>query len=196
LAYVPVLAAKTVPSCKLCKHPRRAEIDALLEKRSNKIRDPKTKQLLFTAEILKKRFAEEFGVVNPTDENLQVHWKKHCEVVTQAEVNEVEDALSELNQEMLDIIDGSDGTVDNDLRVVFKLGMKRIRGRVLRGEDPGVSVDHALKASAELTKRQDNEAKHELLQALTGGIATALSAPRQPLPIEGAEVIEVEVVEE
>ena len=192
-----VLPSKTVASCKLCKHPRRSEIDELLLLRSQKARDPVTKKLTHTADILRERLASEFGVENPTLENLAMHWKKHCEVVSDAEVADVTAALDEHNAELLAIIDASDGTVDANLRVIHKLSMARIRGRVLRGEDPGVSVDQGLKAVGELTKRQDNEAKNELLTALTGGIVDSIAAGRQPKQIEAGEVeiIDVEVVE-
>lgn len=192
-----VLATKSVPSCKLCKHPRRAEIDVLLEKRSDKVRDPGTKKLLFTGEIVKRLLAEQFDVENPTDENINVHWRKHCEKVSEEEAQEVASALDEHQEELLALVDGSDGTVDGDLRVLFKLGMARIRGRILRGEDGGVSVDHVLKASAELTKRQDNEVKRDVLTALAGGVGLALSQAMQPKQLsQPVEVIDAEPVEE
>ena len=192
-----VLPSKTVASCKLCKHDRRSEIDELLLKRSLKTRDPVTKQLTHTADIIRQLLADDFGVENPTLENLAVHWKKHCQVVTDAEVADVAKALDEHQEELLAIVDGSDGTVDSNLRVIHRLSMARIRGRILRGEDPGVSVDQGLKAVGELTKRQDNEAKHELLSALTGGIVDSIAAGRQPKQIEAGEVeiIDAEVVE-
>lgn len=187
-----VLPIKTEPKCKLCRSPHRADIDALIERRSNRESDEAGNRI--NLEYVCARLSE-WGIVNPNEENIKNHWRKHCEVVSGTEKEEFEAALSELNQEMLDVMDASDGTIDGDLRVIFKLGMKRIRGRILRGEDPGVSVEHALKASAELTKRQDNEAKQELLAALTGGIVHALAPAPTPKQIEGAEVIDVEAVE-
>lgn len=186
-----VLPIKTEPKCKICVSEHRAEIDALLERRSNHESDSAGTRI--NAAYVLARMAE-WGLRNPTEDNIKNHWRKHCEVVSGAEKEEVDAALSELNAEMLSVLDASDGTVDGDLRAIFKLGMKRVRGRILRGEDPGVSIDHALKASAELTKRQDNEAKHELLSALTGGIVQSLDAARPLKQIEGAEVIEGEAV--
>lgn len=187
-----VLATKTEPKCKLCSHPNRAEIDALLERRSNGELDDQGRR--FNADYVIEILAS-WGVTNPTIENLKNHWRKHCEVVSAEEAEQVETALSELNQEMLAILDESDGTVDADLKAIFKLGMKRIRGKVLRGEDPGVTLDHQLKASAELTKRAHNESTRELLGQLGSGLALALSQPRPARQIEGAEVIDVEPVE-
>lgn len=188
-----VLAIKTEPKCKLCRHPNRAEIDTLLERRSKGERDENGRR--FNAEYVCEILGT-WGVANPNLENLRSHWKKHCEIVSAEEAEEVATQLTELNQEMLAILDESDGTVDADLKAIFKLGMKRLRGRVLRGEDPGVSLDHQLKASAELTKRAHNESTRELLGQLGMGVALALSRPQQPRQIEGAEVIDAELVEE
>lgn len=188
-----VLPLKTEPKCKLCSHPNRGEIDALLEKRSNGESDDKGRR--FNADYVLEILAG-WGVKNPTLENIKNHWQKHCEVVSATEAAEVENALSELNQEMLAILDESDGTVDADLKALWKLGMKRLRGKILRGEDPGVTLDHQLKASAELTKRAHNESTRELLGTLGAGLAAALSQPPQPKQIEGAEIIDVELVEE
>lgn len=188
-----VLATKTVPSCKLCRHERRTEIDALLERRSLRQKDDQgqTINAEYVFSVLR-----EWGVENPNQDNLKIHWKKHCEVVSEKEVEDVEKALDALQTEMLAIIEASDGTVDGDLHAIRKLGMQRIKQRILQGQDPGVSLDHLLKADAELTKRQDNESKHALLSELTGGITAALAQPKPPKQIESAyEVIEQEAVE-
>lgn len=188
-----VLQTKTVASCKICSSDHRAEIEALLELRSLRKLDADGKRV--NAEYIYAAMRE-WGIENPNLENLKTHWRKHCEIVSNEEAEQVEQALSELNAGMLELIDGADGTVDGDLLTIFKLGMKRIRGRVLRGEDPGVSVDQAMKAAAELTKRSHNEAQRGLLEALGGGIMVALSQPHSPRQIEGAEVVEGEAVEE
>ena len=188
-----VLALKTEPKCKLCSHPNRAEIDVLLEKRSKGEFDDKGRR--FNADYVLEILGG-WGVVNPTLENLKNHWKKHCELVSAEEAEQVASQLSELNAEMLAILDESDGTVDADLRAMFKLGMKRIRGKILSGNDPGVTPEMSLKAAGELTKRAHNESTRELLGTLAGGLALALAQPQQPKQIEGAEVIDVEPVEE
>lgn len=186
-----VLATKTEPKCKLCRHPNRAEIDALLEKRSKGETDDQGRR--FNQEYVLEILAT-WGVKNPTAENIKNHWRKHCEVVSAETVEEQEQALDELKTQMLAILDESDGSVDGDLLATFRLGIARIRGRILRGEDPGVSLDHAMKAAAELSKRQHNEAGRELLGALVGGIGRALAEPRQPKQLDQpAEVIDVEV---
>lgn len=192
-----VLPTKTVPACKICKSEHRADIEALLERRSKREKDDDG-NLINGEYVLEKM--REWGVPNPTTDNIKSHWRPgtdsgHCEVVTERDANAVADAVSANNQEMLDILDASDGSVDGDLRAIFKVGMRRIRGRIVQGGDPGVSVDHALKASAELTKRRDSETKHQLLAALGAGMQTALEQRKAPKQIEGAEVIEAEAVE-
>lgn len=192
-----VLPTKTEPKCKICQSEHRAEIEALLERRSNREKDDSGK--LINLEYVLAQM-EAWGVPNPNAENVKSHWrpasdKGHCQIVSEDEAKEFGTDMDELRSEMLDILDGSDGTVDGDLRVIFKLGIKRIRGRILRGEDPGVSVDHALKASAELTKRQDNEVKHQLLETLGAGMTQALAQRKEPKQIEGAEVIDAEATE-
>lgn len=193
-----VLQTKTEARCKICSSPHRAAIEALLEKRSDKVRDPVTRELLYSGDIVLAKLRDEYGIENPTLENISGHWKKHCEKVSVEEVADVEAALDEHREELLAILDETDGSVDGDLRVIFKLGIARIRGRVLRGEDPNVTTDQSLKAAAELTKRQDNEAKRDVLQALAGGIGLALTrgAKQATLPPgEQPEVIEQEPVE-
>lgn len=188
-----VLPIKTEPKCKLCSHPNRAEIDVLLEKRSKGETDDQGRR--FNAQYVMEILAE-WGVKNPTVENLKGHWKNHCEVVSAATAEEHEKALSDLQKKMLEILDASDGSVDADLLAMFKLSKESIRGRILRGENIGLTPDHMQKFAAELTKRQHNEAGRELLGALVGGITQSLAAPKQPKQIEGAEVIDQEAVEE
>ena len=189
-----VLATKTEPKCKLCRHPNRTEIDALLEKRSNGETDDQGRR--FNQEYVLEILAT-WGVKNPTAENIKNHWRKHCEVVSVETAEEQEQALDELKKDMLAILDESDGSVDGDLLATFRLGIARVRGRILRGEDPGVTLDLAMKAAGELSKRQHNEAGRELLGALVGGIGRALAEPRQPRQLEQpGEVIEGEAVEE
>jgi hypothetical protein len=189
-----VLAIKTEPKCKLCQHSHRPEIDLLLEKRSKGEVDADGNKV--NEEYVLAKLTE-WGVVNPNKANLTGHFKRHCEVVTDDEAAQVQQELSELNQQMLAAMDESDGSIDGDLRAIFKIGMKRIRGRILQGQDPGITLDHALKSSAELTKRSHNEAQRELLGTLGAGLAQALMAPVRPRQIEpaGEVVIDQEPVE-
>jgi len=76
---MPVKAARMEPRCKICSHDRRPEIDLILELRSvhGKLPNGKVATLTPVLQIL----GSEFGIENPTKENIDTHWKKHCEVV-------------------------------------------------------------------------------------------------------------------
>lgn len=193
-----VVATKSEPKCKLCRHPQRAEIDHLLELRAARTRGPDG-QLAYPLSVVLAKL-EEWGVENPNEDNVKNHWRKHCEVVDETRGTEVAVQVDDTRDEMLAILDAADATVDGGLRAVWDVGMQRLRRKILRGEDPGVTTDHMLKAAAELTKRSHNEAQHELMTALTGGIAQALSRPAEPKQIgppdgEQAVVIEAEYSE-
>lgn len=194
-----VLAKLSMPACKLCKHPKRPEIDALLELRSKHTRGPDGK-LTHTIDVVLRTLGE-WGVENPTLDNIKNHWRKHCEVVEGTAAEEHASQLEGANAEMLEILDAADDSVDGYLRSLIGVSKHRLRRRLLRNEDPGVTVDHALKASAELTKRSHNEAQHELMTALAGGIALAVTGHRPPVAIDAPpdpDIIEgeFEVVEE
>jgi hypothetical protein len=194
-----VIARIHEPRCKICSHPRRVEIDALLEKRSQRIRDPETKKLLYSRDIVIKTLLE-WGITNPTPDNVDRHWQKHCEVVSDAEATSLQDALNAASQEMLDIINARDGSVEGDLHAIRAMSMARLRQKALRNEDVGVTVDMGLKATTELTRRASSEAARDLLSTLAGGISKALGGPGRKeiadaevvLEIEAAEVVEVE----
>jgi len=188
-----VVAIKTEPRCKLCTHPQRSDIDALLERRSRGDLDDKGNRI--NQEYVIKVFAE-WGVKNPTKENLTTHFGKHCEVLEDEAAVEREKELDEIHQEMLDALDNSDGSIDGDLEAIRKVGMRRIRKLVLEGRDPGITNDHLLKAVAEQTKRSSNDAARSLLGQLAGGMVQALATRQEPRQLPAAEVIDVEAVEE
>lgn len=83
---MPVRAARTEPKCKICQSDSRPEIDLILELRATKGKLPNGKMATLTPVCQYLR--SEFGIENPTKENIDTHWKKHCEVVET--VDEVE----------------------------------------------------------------------------------------------------------
>jgi hypothetical protein len=188
-----VLAIKDEPRCKLCSHPKRHDIDALLERRSNREQDEAGNQI--NAEYV-LRILGDWGVTNPTEENLKVHFRKHCEVVSSEEVAVAQGAVLlavEQAQREGVVVD-----VNADLDWLWMVWMLEIRERVARGEKSGLPVDFGLKVAAEKTRRSHNESQDELLRALTGGMAVALgqrkTAPMLPSPevVEDAEFSEAE----
>ena len=189
-----VVAIKTEPRCKLCTHPRRAEIDALLERRSRGDLDDAGNRI--NSDYVEKLLIE-WGVVNPNKANFTIHFGKHCEVLADEQAVEREKELSELHQEMLDALDDSDGTIDGDLEAIRKVGMKRIRKLVVEGKDPGITNDHLLKAVAEQTKRSSNDAARSLLGQLAGGLVQAIAGSHAPRQITSpVEIIDAEIEED
>lgn len=190
-----VLATKTERRCKLCTHPRRADIDALLERRSNRERDEAGSNI--NEEYVLKQLGD-WGVHNPTPDNIKAHWKRHCEVITSKTLEATQKVALEKSRELIE--GGKHVDVDENLRWLVTVGRAEIEERIVRGEKSGVTIDHVLKATAELTRRSHNAAQHDLLKELTGGIAQALTAPKKELPpievIEGVQaeytVLEVE----
>lgn len=186
-----VLATKTEPKCKLCKHPDRAAIDALLERRSNRERGDDG-QLLFTLDVVLATLAD-WGVENPNEENVKNHWRKHCEIVKGETALAAQSAALAAADELAQ--GGSHVDVDDTLRSIVTLGRASLVERIARGENP-ITVDHILKAADALTRRSHNEAQREVLDALAGGIGKALAGAVQPKLLNDGEVIDVEVIEE
>lgn len=183
-----VLAIKSEQKCKLCRHDKRAEIDALLELRSNRTRG-EDGQLKYTLDVVLKTLAE-WGVDNPTEENCKTHYRKHCEVVSaeviEAETKAVEEAIQR-------VLDGEVIDPDQALDFVVAGAIAKAKERLARGENP-FTPDHLLKAIDAKTRRSHNEAQREVLGALAGGIGKHLLGASQPKQISEAEVVDVELL--
>jgi hypothetical protein len=184
-----VLAKKSETRCKLCQHPRRGEIDALLEKRSNGDSDEAGRRFneAYVLEIL-----GQWGVVNPTPDNIKGHWKNHCELISSATLEAAQHAQIQRAREIAE--GGTHIDVDENLRWLVTVGRAGLEEQLSNGRNP-ITVDHMLKATTELTRRAHNAAQHELLGELTGGIALALSRGAKELPpVEIIEGVEAEFV--
>jgi hypothetical protein len=191
---VAVLAIKNEPKCKLCQSPRRAEVDVLLERRSNLETDGIGKRINLAYVLA--AFAE-WGVTNPTEENVKTHWRKHCEKIESGVVEQMQTAALQALDRMER--DGVVVNVNEDLDWLWAIGIAEIRERVARGDRSGITPDLLLKVAAEKTRRQHNESQEELLRSLAGGMAQALGERRvalgrpEALPevVEDAEFAEV-----
>jgi len=185
---VAVLAIKSEQRCKLCSHVRRTDIDALLERRSNLEEDSAGNRINAVYVIAQLR---DWGVVNPTEENLKSHWRKHCEKITGTDVELVQTAALEAVAQMRE---GSHPDINFDLDMLWKIGVAEIMDRVARGLPSGLSPDLVLKIAAEKGRRQHNETQDELMRTLVGGVGLALSQRQQvelPEVVEDAEVKEL-----
>lgn len=193
--------ADTNLRCKLCAHPKRAEIDALLERRSR--REMNLEQVL-------ERLVE-FGVKNPNIDNIKGHLgqkgnKAHTVFVDDAEKakdDAVDEALREQALAIFERVMGADWrertpTPDQVLEIQRALYLHKLELELREGKLPDVTHDQVLKNIGEGTKRKHNEAQEELLKGLgsaAGAFATRMLGPAPEViehePIEEAEVKEL-----
>lgn len=187
---------RTEPRCKICQSPHRAEIEDILYLRSSGqlmesgIR-PTTEWITQNAEAL-------WGF-KLNSNNLGTHFKGHFRPGTpDAQALAQRDTRTAVGQQIADT--GIERvSPEQFLESVIGIGMMTVRNDPTR-----VTVDHALKAVAELTKRKHDETTAKLMLALAGATgdaigATAAAIERIPTP-DGAspsdEVVEAEVVED
>jgi len=184
---VAVVPIKTELRCKICKSDFRTEIDTLLEQRSNRESDADGNRV--NLQYVQEKMTY-FGVENPTLDNINAHWKKHCEVGSAEAVVSAQSAQLDALETLL--AGGEHANLDEALRTIVTLGVAGFREKVAKGMNP-ITVDHVLKAAAELTRRSHNEAQHDLLTSLIGGIGQALTPGKTPKQIESAEIIDYEM---
>lgn len=196
---MPVLPIKTEPKCKLCKSADRAEIDALLEKRSRREQDPGGNQI--NEAYVLERLAE-WGIPNPTAENLKNHWKKHCQVISEGDALRGEEADAKRDAAAIAVFERVLGpewetvtpTPEQILELQRALFPFQIRRDLEAGRPLGITWDQVRSGIDSSTRRRQEENTGKLIGALAGGIAQALgSKPEQPA-IEGAVVEDAEVV--
>ncbi|MBA2726532.1 MAG: hypothetical protein H0U53_11120 [Actinobacteria bacterium] len=167
-----VLAIKSEPLCKLCKHEQRAEIDAILELRSALTRGSDTPEgkkgaLVWPLPKVLVQLAE-WGVVNPTDENVKIHWRKHCEVVREGVVAKAQATALDLVKRLQG--GGRHADPDEVLRLVISVYNEELIARIARGETVNIPGDLMMKAQAELTKRSHSETQNDLLTMFGRGM--------------------------
>jgi len=190
---MPVRILKHETRCKICVHPKAQEINALLEKRSNREKaDDGTRYTL--AVVL--QILGGWGVINPTEENVKLHVKNHIEFLA-AETIEINKAEE---QEIIEKINSGEmkmADLDEGMRFLATVYIEQQKAKFARGEELGITHDHFLKLVGESTKRKHNDAQDRLLLALGGGIGMvfkkALSTPAPPA-LPSGDVIEGEVI--
>jgi hypothetical protein len=189
-----VLQTKSHGGCKICKSPARRQIESLLEHRHHRRKD--TDGVRINIDYVKAKMAE-FGIENPTTENVTLHQSRHMQFV--ADSKELH-KLDSGRKTALKLRNGNTPHVDIDenLRWMITVGRSEIEDRLMRGDKSGITTDHILKATDALTRRQHNEAQHELLGALVGGIGHAIGAvPAESLdPVPDSIVLELEAAED
>jgi hypothetical protein len=191
-----VTRLKTEPKCKLCQHPKRDDIDALLERRSQREKDENG--VLINGDYVLAVLAE-WGVVNPTKENIGVHWRKHCERITGGKGEEIDAGQQAALEELIEILQSGEyaDNMDGQLERLWDLGLAEVKRRIMRGDSSGITLDQMRWIAGERTRRRDNESRNDLLTALTQGIATAeitavkaVVSARPAIPVEtGNELV-------
>lgn len=190
---MPILATKTELKCKLCSHPEREVIDRYIEQRSR--REINLEQLLEKLRGLE--------VTNPTKENVTLHLRKHCRIVTAEEAQAEAAAKEELGSRALEMCEREFGpgwqervlTADEFLTLTRIASQHDIALRMSRGEKTGATIDHGLKAVGETTRRRFNESESDMKKGVVEalqmfGQAALKSADRPALPPGEPEVVE------
>lgn len=182
------VATETAPRCKLCQNAHRTEIDELIALRSQRLKK--------TPEILVQ--LAEWGVENPTADNLKMHLKNHVELVTPEEYSQRADDVDEVFTQILG--DGWQNRVptpDEANELVRALAVRDLYRKAKEGKGVGLTADHLLKSVAEATKRKSDERVGGLLGTLVGALTERQQRQLPPVvvehePIEEAEVSDVE----
>ena len=183
-----VRAVSTAPRCKLCQTPHRASIDLLLERRSKGETDEVTGRRFNFGYV--KELVEAMGVPNLTEENVKVHWKKHCEVISDA----AEERAAEVHERMKAELP-EDATLEQKIAWATRLFENQTLARIEAGEDPGLTWDQYIKLLGLQSQRKQDEAQQALFKSLGAGLQMAL-AKGDSKPALPAADIEVEATEE
>jgi hypothetical protein len=178
-------AIKTEPRCKICRSPWRGEIEDLLAIYSERgSLDDGTR---VTGDWLKS-VAPERWEMKLNDPNIQSHLQRHFQVGRPENSALQRDARMAL-QEKSQAGDIEKVAVDDFLEDIIGIGREKAR------LDPNsVTIDHALKAAAELTKRKADDSRQRLMEQVIAGRSRSLGLEQQNAIVVDAVVVE-EVVD-
>lgn len=205
-----VLAIQSVKACKLCSHAERLAIDALLEKRSRRETDSDGNNINLEYVL---RTLGEWGVRNPTEENVKNHWKKHCEMIDEAEAATNAAEASVLTEAQLKVarrvlgdavLAGDETATPEQLlelqRALFPL---EVVDRIRAGRPLGITWDQLDRGINTQTRRAQEEKADELVRMLAAASGTAIAAQGRAIealasgsPVEGEAIEDAEVVGE
>jgi hypothetical protein len=212
---VAVVVARTGPRCKLCRHPRRADIDAELELRSRLNGQPDEKGVVHNLEYVLALF-ESWGVENPTADNIKNHWgneSKHSYPVTDDDAAAIEAAAGELSEEQLAVVErvlGEDviagratATPEQLLELQRALFPFELIQKIKEGKPLGITWDQLDRGLNTVTRRRSEDQAASLIGSLAGAIEQSARTAGKAIdamtagdePIEG-RVVEAEEVRE
>lgn len=196
-----VLAIGSHPRCKLCSHTQRPAIDALLEMRSRRQTDEKGENVNLDYVL---RVLTEWGIENPNEDNVKNHWKKHCQLVDEADAAKIEgeaDALTEARVAVWERIFGEDWMTGSPTPEQI-LEWQRAEylftqyARVKAGKETGISHDQLDRAINTTTRRSSEEKADSLVKMLGEATGTALVNLSAAKRAEAEAAVDVEVSEE
>lgn len=159
---MPVLRIRDEPKCKICQSEQRDAIDALLELRANRGKDDAGRTV--NEQYVRDRMAE-WGIPNPTRENVVVHWKKHCQLVDAATVGIFDG--TEIDALVRDHLGDDWGTrlinVPEFLPLMLTYLSREIILKMRNGQPLGALVEQYQKLAAESGRRKADESVAGLL---------------------------------
>ena len=181
---------KTEPKCKICCSSHRAEIEDYLAIRSDggSITLDDGSEQRVTEDFIFRIAPERWGF-HLNRNNIGTHFKKHFQ---KGDPKRLEQTQKEAVDELVEKLQSGElakRSTEEFLDLLITLGFERA------SFDPkAVTLDHALKAVAEKTKRKQNDAQEELLMTL--GRSVEASVKRIPLPeppvVDGTPPVEIE----
>jgi hypothetical protein len=171
---MPIVALATEPKCKICRSERRGEVDELLLLRSRRARDTDGQRVTLT---YVRECMREWGIVNPTQENITVHLRKHCAIIDapgedfELERHYLSGEAKELAARFDEQGPANADTLPDRVIAVYDLQM---RADLRAGVVPRVTADQARAMIDTKTRRRQNERITDLLDihtaALTGAV--------------------------
>lgn len=179
------VAIKTEPRCKICKSPWRGEIEDLLalQQQRGSLDDGTRVTLEYIQSVAEERWGMRLN-----DMNVRSHLKAHFATGDVAAGVVQQDARGQL-QAKSQAGEIARVSVDDYLEGIVDIAAAKAR------LDPNsVTIDHGLKAAAELTKRKADDARERLMTQVIAGRSKALGLERENAVVVDAEVVE-EVVE-
>lgn len=203
---------KCVPSCNLCQSPKRQTLELLLAYRQRRIPLPhdlatglpgtreRDGSLKINTEWLEKHSAEVTGGWRIWPTSAGHHMKTHCAVGAAAApqvLGKPTDRGTALaawaanGGTLEDVPQGQEG--DALLRAIVQQGR-----RLVEADPRAVSIEHSIRAAAELNKRADQDATSRMLMLLAesqaaamGAVAVVVGDREKPIESTAVEVAEL-----
>ena len=175
---------KTEPRCKICTSPYRGEIEDFiaLQAHGGTLDDGTRVSIEWI-----KRQAQEWWGFKLNDPNIQRHRDKHFRIGDPGQLTTVEDSRQQLQRK------SRAGELERHGVDDFLESIVTIAANKASIDPERVTIDHGLKAAAELTKRRQDDAIERQMMQAGAGLAAALGVASKladKLPDQAAEIRE------